>query len=367
MKVIEFHPDDLLDRELRGALSDDEGRRLDEHLARCSACRLERQLRADFDGELVAEGPPPSLQTFISGAIRAARASESPIPASKAQGDDVVVPEAPRVPKLASVPPGVRAWRRRGVFLLAATLLFATGIAAAETGLAARSWSFARSEIVSVLSPESTTAPAEAARAQKTAAPPSAPLADRPLPADLPPVPPAEEADPMPAVANPVVPVLATTAASHAIVAKAAAPLGVPAASFAPEARAPRVDTASDLFERANAARARGSLFESAALYHDLEERFPRSAEARLSIAVMARMQLDRGENAAALDGFGAYLTTGDSPLRQEAMEGRALALQRLGRRAEENDAWRELLRAYPMSASATLARRRLGQDNLER
>ena len=77
----------------------------------------------------------------------------------------------------------------------------------------------------------------------------------------------------------------------------------------------------------------------------------------------MARMQLDRRETAAALAGFNAYYATGDRALREEALEGRAIALQRLGRIEEEKQAWQELLRAHPNSAYAGVARKRLGQD----
>jgi anti-sigma factor RsiW len=45
MKVIDFHPDDLLDLEIEGTLSPEEKRRLGEHLESCMECQLERQLR----------------------------------------------------------------------------------------------------------------------------------------------------------------------------------------------------------------------------------------------------------------------------------------------------------------------------------
>jgi hypothetical protein len=74
-------------------------------------------------------------------------------------------------------------------------------------------------------------------------------------------------------------------------------------------------------------------------------------------------MQLDLGETAAAASGFASYLATGDRALREEAMAGRAIALGRLGRTSDESAAWRELLRAYPGSSYAKVARTRLGQD----
>jgi len=134
-------------------------------------------------------------------------------------------------------------------------------------------------------------------------------------------------------------------------------PIPVPSANPRPR------DSAAILFDDANAARRRGNTVEAASLYRDLQARFPASAEARLSIAVVARMQLDAGETAAAASGFSAYLATGDRALREEAMAGRAMAFGRLGRSREEADAWRELLRAYPRSGYAGLAKTRMGQD----
>ena len=80
-------------------------------------------------------------------------------------------------------------------------------------------------------------------------------------------------------------------------------------------------------------------------------------------MAVVARMQLDGGEPKSAASGFASYLATHDRALREEAMAGLALALGRLGRSRDELDAWRDLLRAYPRSAYANIARSRLGQD----
>jgi TolA-binding protein len=51
MKIVDLHPEDLLDKDARGDLSDVEKERLDAHLERCSTCRFERQVRADFADE----------------------------------------------------------------------------------------------------------------------------------------------------------------------------------------------------------------------------------------------------------------------------------------------------------------------------
>ena len=52
MKVVDLHPDDLLDKEARFELTEVERTRLEAHLARCETCRFERVLREDFAEEL---------------------------------------------------------------------------------------------------------------------------------------------------------------------------------------------------------------------------------------------------------------------------------------------------------------------------
>ena len=55
-----------------------------------------------------------------------------------------------------------------------------------------------------------------------------------------------------------------------------------------------------------------------------------------------------------------AYLRTGDLTLREEVLSARALALNRLGRTAEEAAAWKALLDGYPDSIHAVRAQARL-------
>jgi outer membrane protein assembly factor BamD (BamD/ComL family) len=101
-------------------------------------------------------------------------------------------------------------------------------------------------------------------------------------------------------------------------------------------------------------------MLEASALYHELGTRFPSSSEAHVGTVLLARLQLDGGESEAALAGFEAYLESGHGALREQAMVGRAQALRKLGHRDEERAAVRELLRAYPDSPYARLARERL-------
>jgi len=55
MTAVDLHPEDLVDKELLGELTDSERARLDAHLERCSTCRFERAVRADFADELARE------------------------------------------------------------------------------------------------------------------------------------------------------------------------------------------------------------------------------------------------------------------------------------------------------------------------
>ncbi|MGH7440768.1 MAG: hypothetical protein ACRENE_34180, partial [Polyangiaceae bacterium] len=45
---MDLHPEDLLEREIRGELSEAEQARLELHAELCSVCRLERRARTDF-------------------------------------------------------------------------------------------------------------------------------------------------------------------------------------------------------------------------------------------------------------------------------------------------------------------------------
>ena len=47
MTVVGLHPEELLDKDARGVISDSERVRLEAHIAQCSVCRVEQQMRAD--------------------------------------------------------------------------------------------------------------------------------------------------------------------------------------------------------------------------------------------------------------------------------------------------------------------------------
>ena len=124
------------------------------------------------------------------------------------------------------------------------------------------------------------------------------------------------------------------------------------------------VSSAAEAFSRANLARREGKVKEVVRLYRTLQERFAGSSEELVSRVALGRLLLDRlGDSRGALVQFNSYLASpGSGALREEAMVGRALALGRLGRGAEERAAWTALLDAWPKSAHAKRAQARLAE-----
>lgn len=133
-------------------------------------------------------------------------------------------------------------------------------------------------------------------------------------------------------------------------------PPGKPAPSAVPAA-----PSAADLFARANAARRAKRDAEAVRLYRELQQRYPDSREARASRVTLGQLLLDRTDAKEALGEFDGYLSKSGGPVSEEALVGRARALDKLGKRAEARAAWQELLKRYPGSVHAAEARTRLG------
>jgi len=130
---------------------------------------------------------------------------------------------------------------------------------------------------------------------------------------------------------------------------------------LASRAAAPR--SPAELFAQANQARRNGLDDEAVVLYRELQHTFPDSREAQLSQATLAQLLLDRGQADQALAGFDRYLHgSAAGPVTEDALVGRATALAKLGKRAEERATWQELLARFPASIHASRARARLAE-----
>jgi hypothetical protein len=131
-----------------------------------------------------------------------------------------------------------------------------------------------------------------------------------------------------------------------------------------PAKTAPRVakpETPAVLFGELARARRAGRLDEARRVHDLLSARFPGTREERAGRLLVAQLALRRDEPSMALRLYQRYLgAEGDGPLAEEARLGRALALERLGRKADERRAWYELLERHPRSIHAARARTRL-------
>ena len=67
MRVVDIHPEELIDKLAAGSLTLAERERLDVHLGQCSSCRFEIAVRADLAFDAPAAEERPQL-TFTGGA-----------------------------------------------------------------------------------------------------------------------------------------------------------------------------------------------------------------------------------------------------------------------------------------------------------
>jgi TolA-binding protein len=312
--VVDLHPEDLLEKDAHGLLDTGERARLEAHLHHCVACRMERQLRADFASELDTEVAVERLGLGIE------------------QLPDTLPPR-----ESSMVLRGPRRRRHRAVWLLAAAVLLVGGAAAAAMGLSETRW---------VVSPSAPSAPANTNSTAATNVKAHRAAVATVAAADLPELT-SVEAPAEPTVAAPAVPVVAPSRPR-------AAPVAAPAVVVGP----------AELFDTAAEARRRSDYGRSLDLDRELEERYPTSSEAQASRAIVGRLLLDRGDPAGALAKFDSYLASGGGDLGEEAMVGRATALDRLGKADEATRAWSALVAAFPDSPYAARARARLENSN---
>ncbi|MEZ4371261.1 MAG: tetratricopeptide repeat protein [Polyangiaceae bacterium] len=323
--ITELHPEELFDKRAQNQLSREEERVLEDHLERCAACRAEREAREHFQQALTVDHG--ALELALGGALgriaeERARAPESPSPPA---------PSKPPVRR----PTGGK--RKRAGAVLAGVLLIA-GAAAALGSVGG--WRQAESDV-------------EPARPVVAASTTQAPLPKQ------------QRAEPS---------VLGTRALAVATPQSPAAPAPIAAgqssgagpkraASSLPVRPVPvGAPSAGALFRKANSARSQGRLERAEALYGELIQRYPQARESEAARALLAQLALDHGSPQQALSAYDAYMRHGDEPpaLREEALVGRARALQAMSDAKRERQAWRELLRRFPKSAAAGEARQRL-------
>lgn len=318
---IDLHPEELIEREVDGDLTDAERARLEAHLRHCPACRMERRVRMDFrDAESL---PEPDTQAFVAR---------------------LVLPDRARP---ASTSPRKRV-RRVPLALAAAALLAIAGLAAAASSLSTR-WNG--------------TAPDRGTQAAARSIMAASPFARRsPTPVETGSTAPNDATSMLPVTAPEPSSERAPGDGSGIAFARPAEPSPFARPSRSTGAARPQLaplEDASRLFGEASASRRNGDHEAARAAYRRLIARYPSSLEARESLEALGRMLLDDGDAAGALNSFDAYLGRGGA-LAEEAMLGRASALQRLGRVEEERNAWATILETYPDSVHADRARRRL-------
>lgn len=326
MKVVDLHPEDLLDKELRRELTGPERARLEAHLERCSLCRFEREARADFADELDDASTSPSsvqrLLALVEGGGAAPDSGEVDVAGERSDAPRRGRREEEARPSTRA--PAAHGRRATRVALLVAAALLVGGAAAASGG-AARVWD------------------------RFAAAWTDAPAVEAPARAPLP--------SAMPAVFSSATAIASRREApeEELVVSAPAPPPAAPVRSAAP------VESAAALFEAANDARRQGDYARAIAVHRRLATAHPTSREAHVSHATVGRLLLDRGDAAGALASFDAYQARGPGDLDEAVLVGRATALERLGRVAEAQAAWRTLLATFPETPYAAHARARTG------
>jgi hypothetical protein len=299
----DLHPDHLLARRRAGLLSPEESAQLDRHASQCATCAFEIAAAQDFDRDLAMPIDPAALAAVTAGVTRSLDG------------------EAPVVRR-----------RTRPVWIgvaAAVAVVAASALAAALT--------FPRP------TPPPPRRPASSALTHAAPRVVSAPA--------VPPTVVAPEVVVAPAPVAPPVVVASDDGATHLRRHHrrvAAAPDATPGAG----------ERARVLFEQAVAARRGGQHALAASLFEQLQHRYGDSEEASISQIALGRLWLDRlNQPARALAQFESYLAArrgGES--REEAMVGRAAALERLGRTASAREAWEAVRDACPGSVSSRRA-----------
>jgi len=352
MSVVGLHPEQLIDKLEAGTLSGAERAQLDLHLEACETCRLELAMRSDFAADAPLAFPEhPELMLTLP---------------------ELAAPPVRRVSTAVA-----RRGRRRRLLLLAvaATLCASGAVAALSNGvLPWRAWFH---EPAPTAPPAASAAKAASNKGagRKPALAAAANAVTDPT-ADMPTDP--QNSEVVEAAPSAAAPVESRPLAVHSLERAATsapvlvAPLGSARAlpsgqaafpsvvSGTPEAAVISQSDAAGLFAEASRARRDGNTGHAIALYRQLQRDYPSSPESQLSVALIAKIMLDRGDPAAAAADYDRYLRDGAPVLNAEALVGRARALEQLGHVDAAVAAWREVAQRFPGSVHARLAATRL-------
>jgi len=368
MKVVDIHPEELIDKLAEGSLTLTERERLCTHLRQCTSCRFEVAVRSDLVCDAPVFEDRPQL-TFAGGEPRERVAGTLP---------DQLLPQTVRSVRS-------RSRHRWPLAMLAASLVLCAGgaMAAVMTGAVSSRWLHWSPGPKPAVSSARVSAAKPALRLKRAvpAADPKPTPTSEPSANTAPPVA-SVGAAPIPvAVAEPTPSVIsseATAVARPALIAPRqarqrraeaaptresarAAVTALPAADAgAAEASTAHVHPAAVLFADANRARRDGNVDRAVGLYRALQSRYPSSSESELSRALLAQLLLDRGNPEGALAAFDRYLVEDSPALGAEALVGRARALEQLGKSTQAAAAWRQVQSRFPGSVHARLAATRL-------
>lgn len=343
MTPISSCPDTLVARARSGGLSTAEVTQLRHHLSRCEACRVSYMVGRDFDAELAARPEDRQVVTSVVDAVCSSLFAESQLMESRR---------------------GSVFTKRRAVLLAPAVVMVA---ATAMAWTARPLWYHGR---------ESRDRSSSSASARSSVAIPraGAPAAEA--------IPAGPEPNSSSHIASMAIAMSGTgsprgSSTSNGIDTTRARtarrirsqPAGhhedtrTDPASGGTDDNPANAVTARKLFAEANLRRRSGDDVRARQQYEELQRLFPISAEAQMSRVALGRLLLTRGQAADALKQFDCYLAqdTGKG-LAEEALFGRATALQQLGRHNEESKTWTTLVDRYPGSIYADGARARLGK-----
>ena len=335
MSKADDFPENLSVRGRRGTLSPGEQAQLDHLLQVSATLRATHRAGQDFDriGAVQARDEQ-RVARFVTAALHSRRRQWY------------------RVARLRSVSP----------WLLAAAVLGFGGVA---FGLRGTWWPIRDRHLADQAALHAPSVSARGAPAQPSKAPESAPLESVATTQGLPPTLvtslayPSSSSDrsaPIPGVAiarSSVSGVPSPTISSSTLGTDRAAST----AAFAVEQ--PAQLTAASLLRQVNSARGRGLVDQAVSLFMEIQQKFPGSPEATLSLVSLGKLLMQRGAAGAALQQFSSYLASG-GPLEEEALVGQAQALSALGRQSEERQTWETLMARFPASVYVARARDRL-------